>query len=643
MRIAFLNVAAAGHINPTLPIAARLQEDGVGVDYFVPAGAAHRSAPTIDFRPVPDPVAGATGGSDRTVTLVRALTAAQQRLPELVGAVAAARPDALVYDRSAPWGRWVAERLGIPSIQVLTTYAMRPEPAPIAAARFDKPGWELRRALRRYARAVEANAGQGLTGLRPQDVFVTGDGHNIVTVAKVLHADADDFDGSYTFVGPCLPETLPQRQGATRTAFVSTGSVLPGDAGLLEACLRAFPPEDWEVVLAVGAAAPELGRRVPTGWTVEAQVDQLDVLARASVFVTHGGMNSVQEAAFLGVPLVVVPRTPENQRTAARVEALDLGRTVALDQLGGEALLRAVRAAQAPAVAQRLREFAEHCRQSGGTRRACEVIVAAASARDRRATSRQRNRAPRSLGSRPPGAVTGAATIRASKTVLTALDVLQSSPRFRSLPKDCGQDDQPGVDEVEGWRDWSAFEPTPDQRRIEAWLSELVGPDDRLLHVGVGGSQLAEAFASRTREIVGITISPGEVRRADALGLDNYRVLLRNKYQHWADAPGPFDVIIDNNPTTFACCLSHVLTMLDWYSMSLAPTGVLLTDRVGLAWVVSAEGADPAWGFDLATLTILAGSLGLTVVDLDGDVYGVAAPGGAARLSQCAARHPPPE
>jgi MGT family glycosyltransferase len=634
MRIAFLNVAAAGHINPTLPIAAQLQEDGARVAYFAPPGAQHRGAPGIDFRPILDPVTVATGGaSDRAEILVRALTAAQQRLPELVGAVAAVRPDALVYDRSAPWGRWVAQRLGIPSIQLLTTYALRAESAAtrIGAAGFDRPGRELRRALRGYARAVEANAGQGLTSLRPQDVFVAGDRHNLVTVARTLQADADDFDGSYTFVGPCLPRTLPRRAAATRTAFVSTGSVLPGDAGLMQACLSAFPPEDWEVVLAVGAAAPELSRQAPAGWTVQAQVDQLDVLARASVFVTHGGMNSVQEAAFLGVPLVVVPRTPENQRTAARVEALGLGLAVALDRLDGEALRRAVRAAQAPAVARGLQRFAEHCGQSGGTRRACEVIVAAASGSGGAAERRQPS---------THHCLTGEAMTGTSQTVEGAVSALQSSHPFRSLPKDCGQDDHPGVDEVEGWRDWSSFEPTPDQRRIEAWLAKLVGSDDRLLHVGVGGSQLAQAFASRVREIVGITISPGEVGRGNALGLDNYRVLLRNKYQPWADAPRPLDVVIDNNLTTFACCLSHVVTMLDWYATSLAPTGFLLTDRVGLGWVVSADGGDPAWGLDLAALKILAGSLGLTVLDLDGDVYAVAMPGGAARLSRRAVRRP---
>jgi hypothetical protein len=217
---------------------------------------------------------------------------------------------------------------------------------------------------------------------------------------------------------------------------------------------------------------------------------------------------------------------------------------------------------------------------------------------------------------------------------MAAVDALQSSPRFRSLSKDCGHYDHPGVEEVEGWRDWSSFEPTPDQRRIEAWLAELVGPDDRLLHVGVGGSQLAEAFASRAREIIGITISPGEVRRGNALGLDNYRVLLRNKYQHWADAPDRLDFVVDNNLTSFACCLSHVVTMLAWYSTSLAPTGVVLTDRVGLGWVVSAEGGDPAWAFDLAALRMLAAPLGLRVIDLDGDVYGLTTPSGAARLSQ---------
>ena len=58
-------------------------------------------------------------------------------------------------------------------------------------------------------------------------------------------------------------------------------------------------------------------------------VDQLDILSRANVFITHCGMNSVSEALYYEVPLVMFPQTPEQGAVAARakefLESLDAG------------------------------------------------------------------------------------------------------------------------------------------------------------------------------------------------------------------------------------------------------------------------------------------------------------------------------
>ena len=54
---------------------------------------------------------------------------------------------------------------------------------------------------------------------------------------------------------------------------------------------------------------------------MRASVPQLDLLARVDLFVTHGGMNSVSEGLYYGVPLVGVPQQLEqalNGRQAAR-------------------------------------------------------------------------------------------------------------------------------------------------------------------------------------------------------------------------------------------------------------------------------------------------------------------------------------
>ncbi len=214
---------------------------------------------------------------------------------------------------------------------------------------------------------------------------------------------------------------------------------------------------------------------------------------------------------------------------------------------------------------------------------------------------------------------------------LTRTTEVLHSTRFSDLPRFCGQDSMPGVDEVPEWREWAHRPPTADQRRIERFLKGFLRPEDSLLHIGVGGSQLAQRFTPRVRSIVGMTISDEEEQHGNSLSLTNYQVLLWNKYRYWPDGAGRFDAIVDNNPTTFACCLRHVVEMVAWYAEALTSTGAFFTDRVGLGWVVT--GGDRRWSFDRTALADLVAPFGLAVVDLDGDVYGIARPSGMDRLA----------
>ena len=51
----------------------------------------------------------------------------------------------------------------------------------------------------------------------------------------------------------------------------------------------------------------------------------MEVLSRCSLFVTHCGMNSVSESLYFGVPLVMLPQTPEQTGVAVRAEQLGAG------------------------------------------------------------------------------------------------------------------------------------------------------------------------------------------------------------------------------------------------------------------------------------------------------------------------------
>ena len=154
----------------------------------------------------------------------------------------------------------------------------------------------------------------------------------------------------------------------------------------------------------------------------------------------------------------------------------------------------------------------------------------------------------------------------------------------------------------------------------------------RILHVGVGNSQFAEQFAPRVAAIDGSTIQPPEKQLADKLGIDNYRVFLFNKYSPSYPEELPqagYDFILDNNPSTFACCRQHFENMLDNYIRLLRPGGKILTDAVGLGWLV--EGADPRWSLSFTDWARLAVKHGLRAYRMTESVFALEKPPGRGR------------
>ena len=83
-------------------------------------------------------------------------------------------------------------------------------------------------------------------------------------------------------------------------------------AEALIACGRDFDP---------GTLAP-----LPGNIRIEPSVDQMAVLARTRLFVTHCGMNSASEGLYMAVPELLYPQTGEQRAVARRVEEMGAGR-----------------------------------------------------------------------------------------------------------------------------------------------------------------------------------------------------------------------------------------------------------------------------------------------------------------------------
>ena len=88
-------------------------------------------------------------------------------------------------------------------------------------------------------------------------------------------------------------------------------------------CIVALKDSDFDVIMSVGEFVDleKLGD-LPENFKIERSVNQIEVLQQVDAFLTHCGMNSVNEALYYKVPLVLFPQTPEQGGVAYRVNEL---------------------------------------------------------------------------------------------------------------------------------------------------------------------------------------------------------------------------------------------------------------------------------------------------------------------------------
>jgi MGT family glycosyltransferase len=160
--------------------------------------------------------------------------------------------------------------------------------------------------------------------------------------------------------------------------YVSLGTLFNADAGFYRHCFEAFCDEPVQVIMSVGSrVSPRDLGVTPANVVVASFVPQLEVLQRASAFVTHGGMNSVSESLRMSVPMVTVPQMGEQAIVSRRVEQLRAGLYLAKAEVSPDRLRLSVRRLLAE---ERFRKAAaglgETLRAAGGTAEAATLVKA---------------------------------------------------------------------------------------------------------------------------------------------------------------------------------------------------------------------------------------------------------------------------
>lgn len=350
-KIVFFNIPAHGHTNPTLGVVKELISRGHQVWYYSynimrekieSTGATFISCDNYDTEQNLNEKDATRVGKDlafSTKILVDTTLALDEKVCK---EMAELKPDCIVADSMALWGKAVALKLGIPFVSSTTTFAFNQHSAKIMKQGI---GDLLKMVFTgpKTSKHVRRLKAKGYPVKNILDIIGSDDNtHTIVYTSPEFQPCSETFSEKYAFVGPSIrPATDEIEKKRDKLIYISMGTVNNDMMPFYKTCISALAKTDYQVIMSVGnlVSVEEFGR-LPENISVFSHVDQIAVLKQADVFVSHCGMNSVNESLFFEVPLVMLPKTSEQKGVAERVSQLGAG--IKLDKSDAVSVLSAI-------------------------------------------------------------------------------------------------------------------------------------------------------------------------------------------------------------------------------------------------------------------------------------------------------------
>ncbi len=335
-KIIFFNIPAHGHTNPTLEVVRELISRGHKVWYYSyeflrekieATGAIFVSCDDYDMERKLSSEDMQKIGKDIAFS-TKILVDTTLCLDEKIGKdIQLLNPDCIVADSMAMWGKFAALKYEIPFVSSTTTFAFNKHSSKIMKQGVSEI-LNMIISFPKISKEIKRLQDKNYPVKSIIDIIRNDENTDtIVYTSPEFQPSSETFSYKYAFVGPSIrPVENDIEKTKDKLIYISMGTVDTEKRSFYKECVSAFADTDYQVIMSVGnfVNIEEFGI-LPDNISVLSYIDQMAVLQKADVFISHCGMNSVNESLYFGVPLVMLPQTTEQSGVAERVNQLGAG------------------------------------------------------------------------------------------------------------------------------------------------------------------------------------------------------------------------------------------------------------------------------------------------------------------------------
>lgn len=399
----------SGHLNPVTTLGRELQKRGHRISVLiVPDGQAKVESAGLSYLPIGaarfpkesreralEELGRLSGLKAFQFTIERFCQVAEVLLDEASKVIHDNKIDGLIVDQVSPAGITVCEYLGIPAVTVCNAlaanYDPRQPPVLTAWACRDDPFSRLRYRLmyavmdRLLARAVDLlNRYRKEWNLSPLPYreFPYSSLAQITQQPTIFDFPHRNLPAHFHYTAPFHDDrsgdtiAFPYEQLDGRPLiYASLGTLQNRLDHVFDAIAQACEGLDAQLVLSLGNQNQTIPSNLPGNPLVVAYAPQLELLKRASLVITHAGLNTVLETLSQGVPMVAIPIANDQPGVAARLVFLGAGEILPLKKVTPERLRTSIqRVLSNSAYRERARAVQAEIVKVNGVVRAADIV-----------------------------------------------------------------------------------------------------------------------------------------------------------------------------------------------------------------------------------------------------------------------------